>query len=43
MEIPMRVVSDKAKDISLKGDGWRFTTEEEDNSSSPFDELKDLL
>lgn len=43
MEIPMRVVSDKAKDISLAGDGWKFTTDEEDSSSSPFDELKDLL
>ena len=43
MEIPMRVVSDKAKDISLEGDGWKLITDDSENSSSPFDELKDLL
>lgn len=43
MEIPMRVVSDKAKDISLEGDGWKLITDDSESSSSPFDELKDLL
>ena len=43
MEIPMRVVSEKAKGISLEGDGWKLLTDEEQDSSSPFDELKDLL
>ena len=41
MEIPMRVVSDEAKDYKIEGDGWRLVTEEE--HSSPFDELKDLF
>ena len=43
MEIPMRVVNEKAKNVSLEGDGWKFITEAEDSTSSPFDELKDLL
>lgn len=42
MEIPMRVVSDEAKDLKLEGDGWKLITEEE-HTSSPFDELKDLI
>ena len=42
MEIPMRVVSEEAKDLKLEGDGWRLITEEEHNSS-PFDELKDIF
>jgi len=42
MEIPMRVVSEEAKDLKLEGDGWRLITEEE-HSSSPFDELKDIF
>ena len=41
MEIPMRVVSDEAKDYKIEGDGWKLVTEEE--HSSPFDELKDLF
>ena len=41
MEIPMRVVSDEAKDFKIEGDGWKLVTEEE--HSSPFDELKELL
>lgn len=43
MEIPMRVVSEDAKDYQISGDGWNFTTEENEKTSSPFDELKDLL
>ena len=42
MEIPMRVVSEEAKDLKLEGDGWKLITEEE-HSSSPFDELKELI
>ena len=42
MEIPMRVVSDEATDYEASGDGWTFTTNNE-KTSSPFDELKDLL
>lgn len=41
MEIPMRVVSEDAKDYKIEGDGWKLVSEEE--SSSPFDELKDLF
>ena len=41
MEIPMRVVSDEAKDYKIEGDGWKLVTEE--GHSSPFDELKDLF
>lgn len=41
MEIPMRVVSEEAKNYKIEGDGWKLITEEE--HSSPFDELKDLF
>ena len=44
MEIPMRVVSDEAKnmDMNLSGDGWKFVTEEEE-TRSPLSELMDYL
>ena len=44
MEIPMRVVSEEAKnsDISMEGNGWKFITEEEE-IKSPLSELMDLL
>jgi len=44
MEIPMRVVSEEAKnqDINMSGDGWKFVTEEEDEQS-PLSELMDML
>ena len=44
MEIPMRVVSDDIKDsdINMSGDGWRFTTSDE-NKESPLSELMDYL
>lgn len=41
MEIPMRVVSDEAKDYKIEGDGWKLITEDE--HSSQFDELKNLF
>lgn len=43
VEIPLKVVSEKNKNISLKGNGWRLVTEEELNTSnnSPFSELAD--
>ena len=43
VEIPLKVVSEKNKDLTLKGDGWRFITEEEltKENNSPFSELKD--
>ena len=44
MEIPMRVVSDEAKnsDIKLEGEGWKFVTEEE-KKTSPLSELIEYL
>ena len=44
MEIPMRVVSEEAKDkdMNMSGDGWKFVTDEEEKSS-PLSGLMDLL
>ena len=44
MEIPMRVVSEDVKesDYNQKGDGWSFTTYEEENKS-PLSELMDYI
>lgn len=44
MEIPSRVVSDEAKntDIKMSGDGWKFSTDEEEHTS-PLSELMDLI
>ena len=44
MEIPMRVVSDEAKnsDLKMEGEGWKFVTEEEEKTS-PLSELLDIL
>ncbi len=43
MEIPMRVVSPNAKLDSLKGDGWRFVTDEVKSVNPELEKLKDLL
>lgn len=47
LEIPSKIVGKNNKDISLKGDGWRFVTEEElekeKKSESPFNELDSKL
>jgi uncharacterized protein len=44
MEIPMRVVSEEAKnsDIKKEGDGWKFVTEEEEKVS-PLSGLMEYL
>ena len=44
MEIPMRVVSEEAKnmDMNISGDGWKFVTEEEEKRS-PLSELMNFL
>ena len=44
MEIPMRVVSPDVKesDYNVKGDGWSFTTQEDENTS-PLSELMDYI
>lgn len=44
MEIPMKVVSEKAKDIKLEGDGWRLVTEEDRGNINPeFQKLSQLF
>ena len=44
LEIPIRVVSDEARnsDINMSGDGWKFTTNQEEKLS-PLSELMDLI
>ena len=43
VEIPLKVVSEKNKDLKLEGNGWRFITEEdlENSNNSPFSELQE--
>jgi len=44
MEMPMRVVSEKAYDAKLSGDGWKLITEDSHEEVNPeFEKLKDLL
>ena len=47
VEIPLKVVGEKSKDITLKGDGWRLITEEElkleRSNNSPFSELSKMF
>lgn len=43
VEIPLKVVSEKNKNLKLEGNGWRLTTEDEVNNgnNSPFSELQE--
>lgn len=44
VEIPCRVVSEDAENISLEGNGWRLITEEQNEEINPeLQKLKDLL
>lgn len=43
MEIPIRVVSDKAKEVTVSGDGWRLITDDEEEINPELAKLKDLL
>ena len=48
VEIPLKVSSEKNRNISLKGNGWRLVTEEElknnkESNDSPFSELYKLI
>lgn len=45
MEIPLRVVSEEAQNVSLHGDGWRLITKKEENLevNPELQKLKDLL
>ena len=43
VEIPLKIVSEKNKDLKLEGNGWRLITEDDLNTSnnSPFSELEE--
>ena len=43
MEIPMKVVSPKAKSMKTKGDGWELITDSETKANNSLAKLKDLL
>lgn len=43
MEIPTKVVSEKAKNSKLEGNGWKLITEEEEMKNHAFEKLNDLL
>ena len=43
MEIPMKVVSPKAKNMKTKGDGWELITDSVPKANSSLAKLKDLL
>ena len=43
MEIPMKVISPKAKDMKTKGDGWELITDSEEKGNNSLAKLKDLL
>ena len=45
MEIPMKVVSEEAKDVRMEGNGWKLITEKEEGEeiNPELAKLKDLL
>ncbi len=43
MEIPMRVISPKAKDMKTKGEGWELITDSKEKGNHSLAKLKDLL
>lgn len=43
MEIPMKVISPKAKEMKTKGDGWELITDSENKGNQSLAKLKDLL
>ena len=43
MEIPMRVISPKAKTMKTKGEGWELITDSELKANNSLAKLKDLL
>lgn len=47
VEIPPKIVSEKNRNLTMRGNGWRLVTEEElknnDSNDSPFNELYKLI
>ena len=44
VEIPLKAVNEKNKDLRLEGDGWRLISEDEvKTSNNPLSSLKELL
>lgn len=45
MEIPLRVVAEDAKEVTMAGEGWKFVTDtnKQGTTNSEFDKLKDLF
>lgn len=45
VEIPLKCVNEKNKDLTLEGDGWRLISEDEvgNNDNNPLSSLTDLL
>ena len=47
VEIPPKIVSEKNRNLTMRGNGWRLVTEEElkknDSNNSPFNELYKLI
>ena len=43
MEIPMKIVSPKAKNMKTKGEGWELITDSKTKANNGLAKLKDLL
>jgi len=43
MEIPMKVVSEKAKNVHMEGEGWKLINDDEIKTNSPFEKLNEIL
>ena len=43
MEIPMKIVSPKAKNMKTKGEGWELITDSKSKANNGLAKLKDLL
>lgn len=47
VEVPLKVINEKNRDLTIKGNGWRLITEEElekeKSNDSPFSELYNLI